>query len=143
MNSIRIIIGNVFSSEMGNMSFVRYFNYINEAGKVTARSLMNVVTVLLTFAEEQERKNEEYDNNFKEIEKILTKLTSEKLAKPAIVKEKEIAGPIEPTLLTTSKEIKIDPVVNEGFICKVCSKTCASKLGLISHSRSHSSKNVV
>lgn len=64
---------------MGRMSFVSYFSYVNTTGKITARSIMEVCVVLLEFADQQEKKNEQFEANFKEIENILKKLVDKKV----------------------------------------------------------------
>lgn len=78
MNTIKQAVSELFGSPMQNMSYVSYFRYVNEAGKITAKSLLELVTICLTYMDEQEKKNAQYEENFKEIEKILQKLVDDK-----------------------------------------------------------------
>lgn len=84
MNSLRVAIGNLFESPMGKMSYISYFQYINTGGKLTARSLMETCTIILTYMEDQEKKLQQYEANFKEIETILSKLVDKKVSKETI-----------------------------------------------------------
>ena len=102
MNRVRDVISNVFQAPMANMSFVHYFNYINETGKLTPRSLMEVCVVILTFLEEQEKKNELYEANFNNIMEILNKLTQ----KEAPIETSKESLPIEP--LSEPKKVVVD-----------------------------------
>lgn len=79
MNTLRQTISNLFEAPMQNMNFVSYFQYINTNGKITARSLMEIVCILATYVEEQEKINEKNEANFKDIETILAKLVDKKL----------------------------------------------------------------
>lgn len=102
------------------MTFVAYFNYLNTAGKITAKSLLDTQVVVLSYVEELEKKNEEYEANFKEIESILTKLVEKKV------------------------DVDIDsPVSKEAFPCPICGKVLSSNLALAGHSRTHKSPKVV
>ncbi len=120
MNKIRITVGEIFQSPLQNLSFVQYMANVNTAGKITAKSLMDLVTVLFTYAEEQEKKNEQYEANFREIEAILSKLVEQKV------------------------EAKTPDVPNGPmYSCDECDKTAKSELGLLSHKRSHLPKKEV
>lgn len=59
MNSIRDAVGAIFQSPMNQMSFPAYFAYVNTAGKVTSRSMMETIMVCLTYLEEQEKQIKE------------------------------------------------------------------------------------
>lgn len=74
MNTIRIILGSYFQSPMSNMNFPAYFNYVNTAGKISARSSMDMDSIIFTAIEEQEKVNTQNEENFKQIFEILTKL---------------------------------------------------------------------
>lgn len=78
MNSIRVTIGTLFQAPMGGMNFVEYFTLVNGGGKITARSLMDICTILLTRLEEQEQINAKNELQFNEIANILQKLLNEK-----------------------------------------------------------------
>lgn len=125
MNTLRQTISTLFEAPMQGMSFVAYFQYINTNGKITARSLMEIVCILATYAEEQERINEKNEANFKEIESILAKLIDKKLD------EKVDEKPIQ--------EDPMSKAINEayGYNCATCGKTLSTKLALAGHSRSH------
>lgn len=99
MNDLRLIIGNLFEAPMGRMTMVSYFEYINSSGKLTARTLMEICTVILTFLEEQQRKNDQYEANFLEIEKILSKLVNQKVEN----KQEEVPAP-EPKIIRTPEK---------------------------------------
>lgn len=114
MNSIRISIGTYFQAPMQNMTFAEYFAYINTAGKISARSLMDMVVALATYTEAQEKKNEQYEANFKEIADVLAKLVDKKVEMPT----------------TPSSS-------NPKFSCPVCDKEVSTKLALSGHMRSH------
>ena len=57
MKQVRDVVGIIFDAPMQNMSYVEYFAYVNTGGKITARTLLDLCTVLFTFAEEQEKIN--------------------------------------------------------------------------------------
>lgn len=124
MNPVREIIGNVFQSPMQNMSFVAYFSYVNESGKITARSVMDTQAVVLTILEAQEKKNAEFEANFKEIEAILQKLVGKKV--------EEVVKPIEPPI-----ELKQEVIPEKPFVCPECGKSFKVKVALAGHQRSH------
>lgn len=130
MNDLRLTISNLFETPIQNMTYVAYFQFVNSSGKITARSLMDLVTILLTHAEEQERKMNQYDQNFVDIEEILAKLVDNKVV------EKVDEPPPVPREDATTK------ATNEafGFNCATCGKTLSTKLALAGHSRSHKSK---
>src|SRR5690242_2732536 len=98
MNNIRQVIGIIFKAPMQNMTFVQYFSYLNEGGKLTSRAVQDVLTVLAIFAEEQEKRNEQYEQNFKDIQEVLEKLVNKAPVRP-------IQEPIE-----TKPEPEIPPV---------------------------------
>ncbi len=124
MQKIKDIVGTLFQSPVGNQSFPTYLSYINTAGKVTARSMLDIEAVLLTFAQEQEKKNEEVDEKFKQIFEILSKIVDEKQSKTADSQE---------TVVMEAPDIAPE---NE-FTCKICRKSFKSSLGLMGHSRTH------
>lgn len=120
MNKIRDVVGTIFQSSMQQMSFPAYFAYVNGAGKVTARSIMEVQAAILTFLEEQETRNEIVDQQFKDAEELFRKMTMH----------------IFPT---TDKPLDIEAFVdpNDGFTCLECGKVCKSMFGLRGHMKSH------
>jgi len=154
MNKLKNVIGEIFQSPMNNMSFVSYFQYVNTSGKVTAKSLMDTCTILLTFCDEQEGKNDLYESNFKEIESILIKLVEQKLEikqeispvpeihykdgtlpeVPSQEPEVIVHDTNYPSDINTVKDI---PSEADSFMCPECSKILKTKLALAGHSRSH------
>lgn len=116
------------------MSFPAYFNYLNEAGKITARSTIDTVTIMLTFIEEQEKVNEQNKQDFKEIEKILTKLAEKK------VEEYKTDAPVVDETVDTEEFEKAPESINPTFSCPTCGKEVKSELGLKGHMRSHKEK---
>lgn len=129
MNAIRISVGNLFEAPVQNMSFVSYLAYVNTNGKITPRSLMDLITILLIHVEEQEKINEENKANFKDIEAILSKLVDKKLGNKVDEKEEELSMPHADQL-------------HPGFICDQCGKGVKTRLALAGHSRSHKSAKV-
>lgn len=107
MNDLRQIIGSLFEAPMGNKSFVSYFKYADEGGKITARTLREVCTVILTFLEEQEKKNQQNEANFKEIEAILTKLVNQ--STPKVLSN---SGPVTEDKFLTGIETLNSELVN-------------------------------
>lgn len=81
MNKLRQVLGEFMGSPMQNMSYVEYFQYVNQAGKITQRSTLDLLTILYTYAEEQEKINERYEAQFTQIAGILEKLVDKKLEK--------------------------------------------------------------
>lgn len=110
------------------MSYAVYFKYLNETGKITARSLMDGLIICFTFIEELEKQKTTNEANFREIEEILKTLSKKATMEPAIFSTPFFT---QPEVLTTEP----------GFICPICNKELKTKLGLSGHSRSH--KNVV
>lgn len=126
--TIRIILGEYFQSPAGSMNFPSYFNYINTAGKHTARSMMDLEAIFSAAIEEQERQNIENAENFKQIFEILAKLVKD-LSAPKAADEVSVSG-LPPT---HSQE-------SAAFKCEVCGKELSTKLALAGHSRSHKDK---
>ena len=125
------------------MSFVSYFSYVNTAGKVTARSLMDVLTVVCTMVEEQEKKNEQYEANFKEIEQILQKLVEDKTSGDSEdAKEEIFYGTIEEGTKPIEVDVKalLETRPHYEFKCEECGKDIMTRIGLLSHQRSHKPK---
>jgi hypothetical protein len=143
------------------MSFVAYFQYLNGAGKITARSQMDMTIIMLTFLEEYQKKNELYEDNFKEIQEILTKLVEKnkdiqevqaalkllpKLpvtpeTKPMVITE---TTPVSPQLTYTAEGTKvvgtsmsIPQLPIKTFTCKQCQEKFPSIGALSSHSKIH------
>ena len=108
MNKLRVAVSALFQSPIQDMNFVRYMQYVNEAGKITGKSFLDLHILTLTYLEEMEHKLELYESNFAEIKDILSKLVDKKV------------------------EEKVDD--NK---CPSCDFTAKSKLGLISHMRTH------
>ena len=141
--TIRIILGEYFQSPMSNMNFPAYFNYVNTAGKITARSTMDLITILSTALEEQEKINVENEENFKTIFEILTKLvkqdanlTKEPISEPSSPEEKELEDAL-PKSIKKTPEFKLTP---NSLKCGVCGKVCKNKFGYNGHMTSHQSK---
>lgn len=122
MNKIRLIVGELFQSPMGNMGFPAYFSYINTAGKITAKSTMDIETVLLAVLEEQEKINQQNEDNFKQIFEILAKM----------IKQPEV----------TETTTKFDPPIetfdpDHIWQCPIDKKEFKNEFGLKGHMRSH------
>ncbi len=133
MNTIRRSVEVLFESPIQNMSFVAYLSNVNSAGKITARSLMDLSTLCLTYIEELEKKNEQYEANFKEIEHILTKLVNNKTQSDKI--------DITPNNYSETKNTTTETaIVAPPFQCTTCSKAFTTKLALMGHGKTHLSK---
>ena len=116
---------------MQNMSYISYFKYVNEGGKITARTLIDLCTVIFSYLEEQEKKNEQYEANFKEIEQILTKLVGEKTKLPQSIADKPL----------DIKEFEnTDPNVCDF---PNCGKSFTKSIALLGHKRSHTKQTVI
>lgn len=139
MNNVRTIVGNIFQSPVQTMSYPAYFSYINEAGKVTARSLMDCVAVLFTVLEEQEKQLAQHEQNFQDIEEILQKLVAQR------AQSKSTAEVLKSVVAEVERENKIEekPVESPIFACDVCPKTFTAKVALAGHKRSHKPLPVV
>lgn len=59
---------------MDGMNYVEYLQRANTAGKVTSRSILEVLMIVCTALEEQEARNVQNEANFAQIEEILKKL---------------------------------------------------------------------
>lgn len=124
--NIREALTLAFGTPIQNMGFPAYFSYLNTGGKITQRSLMDILVVLCEQLDEQQKTLEAYKQNFKDIEAILTKL----------VEKKEYKAPqFEPLTYKGVPEI-----ADETFICATCNKPLSTKLALAGHSRSHKVK---
>lgn len=104
--NIREVVATLYQQPINDMTFVRYFSFLNESGKITARSLMDGLIIAYTFIEELEAKNESYEGNFREIESILHKLVEDKM--------EDIVQPIKKAYLETPI-----PVVPNDFISPI------------------------
>lgn len=135
MNKIRHTVEALFASPIQDMTFVSYMSYINSSGKITAKSILDLCIVALVHLEEQEKKNEQYEANFKEIESIFSKLLAEKDKKEIVSTESLNTQEFEGISLS-----KYDDTVEATFRCDVCSKEVKTKLALAGHMRSHKGK---
>ena len=122
--TIRESLTLAFGTPIQNMSFPAYFAYLNTGGKITQRSLMDILTVLCEQLDERQKTEELYNQNFKDIEVILVKLVKKE----------------QPT-----NDIASSPTPPEvyQFTCATCNKPLKTKLALAGHSRSHTPKPVV
>lgn len=129
MQPIRKVVSIIFDIPMQNMNYVSYLKYVNEGGKFTARSVMDILSSVLTFLEGQEKKNVQYEANFEEIEKVLTKLVGEKTALP---------------VTDSSDNVQISNKEDTN-ICDFpgCGKSFSKTIALIGHKRSHKTQTVV
>jgi hypothetical protein len=108
IRNIRVIIGEVFKSPMSHMNYPQYFQYINTTGKITARSLMEVEAVILTFLEEQEKVNLQNEENFKQIFEILAKIVNNEVSLATttpVEAPKTVETEMSSTILPDSKEL--------------------------------------
>lgn len=127
MNTIKKAIGSLFGLPVQDMSFPSYFQYVNERGKITARSLLDMMTIVLTELDEQEKRNAQYEESFKEIENILEKIVTGG-NNIVITKVEDI-----PEFLSASHKI----VEVETYTCDTCRKGFTTKIALSGHKRSH------
>lgn len=141
---IRDVVGAYFGASMQNMSYPAYCNYLNEGGKITARSLMDVQALILTFLEEQEAKNEQNELNFQEIKGILAKLVDEKVVNTGEEKLQAPIADMSPPIITHDAPLDLDTFAETPtdatpsvFVCPTCGKEFKSSLGLMGHARSH------
>lgn len=123
MNKIRVVIGGYFQSPMSNMNFPAYMNYVNTAGKITARSTMDLATIMFTVLEEQEKINEQNEENFKQIFEILAKLVNPDVSQKI---EQPILEPSSPLQAQKTPEI---------FKCEICGQQFGYNLTLAGHLR--------
>lgn len=128
MNLIRIVVGDLFQSPMARMSYPAYLNYVNTSGKITARSLMDLHTIVLTFLEEQEKVNLQNEENFKTIFEILAKLV------------KDMPNKVEEPISTPSQAPQAVEKQLNPLECKVCGKVLKNTFGYKGHIRSHQPK---
>lgn len=133
MNNVRIIIGELFQSSMSNMSFPAYFNYVNTSGKITARSLMELDSVILTLLEAQEKVNQQNEENFKQIFEILAKIVEEK-KEPEHTNNKLSKNDVVSIIEKPTEKTQ------DSFRCATCDKVFTHKVALSGHSRSHKVK---
>lgn len=140
MNNIRIELGDLFGAPVQEMNFASYMQYINAAGKITARSLMDITTILLAKVEDQEQQLARYEANFKEIEEILGKMVDKKVDNKIDIdlSDYKVDGAIPRVVEEKVQEAEKVNLTNlEDFTCPVCDRKNKSKLGLISHQRIH------
>lgn len=53
--TIRKQVEELFNLPMGYMHYPQYFNALNEAGKITARSMLDLILILIQAMEEMEK----------------------------------------------------------------------------------------
>jgi len=157
MNNLRDTISNIFMAPIGDMSFVRYLNYVNESGKISARSLLDLCMVMLTYIEEQEKRQKQNEVNFKEIQEILQKLVEDKERRDhpnggggsswvgvgsQVEAEVKVNKDVEKGDLLTQDEVESvkDTKSTDGFPCLQCDRVAKSALGLLSHQKTHNPK---
>lgn len=147
MNTVRIILGEYFQSPMGTMNFPAYFNYVNTAGKITARSSMDILIVICTALEEQEKINAQNEEDKKQIFEILAKLVKAEVPEKVEESISEPSGSIQEQKFEGLEQLPADSwktsIHPDGtaapapFICPICKKGLSTKLALAGHSRSH------
>ena|SRR3990167_7449121 len=72
--TIRDSLSRHFGTPMQAMGFPQYLSYLNSAGKITQRSLLELLIILCEQVEAEEKRKEQYEKNFKDIEDILVNL---------------------------------------------------------------------
>lgn len=163
MRPIRIIVSELFVTPIQNMSFVAYFQYLNSAGKMTARTHMDLTTILLVAYEEVEKKLEAYESNFKEIQEILEKLTEKQKNKEATIEELKAALTVLPKLAQSNPQMSgyaenIQASGGSGgnylggaggagkittlYPCKKCDMKFSKPIQLAIHSKTHKTSSV-
>lgn len=115
MKSTKELVGDLFGAPVQNMTYPHYLQYMNEQGKITARSIMDLCSVLLT-------KIEEYEHNFEQIEQILGKLVDQKIEK--------VPDMLPPDPLNVQNENS-----TSIFPCDQCDKILTTQSGLVNHKR--------
>lgn len=146
MNSIRIIVGEVFQSPMSDMNFPAYISYVNTAGKVSPRSMLELEAVMLVILEQQEKINQQNEENFKQIFEILAKLTTEFkriVEQPVQVPTDEAVfiGQLKKQFEKDQAEKKESVPTDKPLICPECKKEFGTNLALMGHQRSHKKKS--
>lgn len=153
MNSLRLTLSELYQAPVQSMSWVAYFQYLNSVGKITARSQMDLSVILLTHLEELQKKNEQYEDNFKEIQEILTKLVEKNKSKDDIVHELQEALKVFPKLPPTPETVPNPyppntvaanydprptvPATGKMYSCKFCPESFPDPLALGRHSKIH------
>lgn len=98
---------------MSRMNFPAYFQYVNTAGKVSARSLMEIEAVILTILEEQEKINLQNEENFKQIFEILAKLVKkEPNIEPTKPSDNPKTAGIEESGTTSKEALRLKRIEN-------------------------------
>jgi hypothetical protein len=145
---LRELVGSYYGAAMQGMSYPAYFNYLNTGGKITARSLMDTQALILTFLEDQEAKNEQIEQNFKDIREVLEKLVDKKVdnkVDKAVtdidLTDYKVEDPAMHTA-TPDKPLDIEEYAKDPtFSCPECGKEAKTKAGLLAHQRgAHKSK---
>lgn len=139
MNPIRTIISEYFQAPMQQMSFPAYFQYSAINQKMTERIRQDLLIVLLSAVDEMEKTHRHYEDNFREIEEILTKLVQKQQQKEASVEELKAALQVLPKIAQT-QAVSGDTTHVGPYICSVCQKSFTHKIALIAHSRIHAVK---
>lgn len=116
------------------MTFPRYLEYVNESGKITPRSTLECLMALGEVVEYQEKIIARHEENFKEIEDILTKLASKRdiVTKPTV---ETLSGVSAHNDTETTTQASIESPSQPT--CPECKKTFKNELGLNGHMKTH------
>lgn len=146
-----------FGVPIQNMTFMGYLSYLNSNGKISQRSLLDLLILICEQVENQEKREAQYIQNFKDIEDILKGLVSASQMTLKIPESDEmppvsfkdvipdIVAKVEyenkPSVIGdidgAQGEVEVTNEEAKTFPCDKCDKVLKSKIALLGHSRSH------
>lgn len=103
--NLRQLVSQLFGLPAMNMPWSLYISTLNEAGKLTARSIMDIMVVLLTIVEEYEERLNSQDTRLAELTKPQAENISVELPQYTVPSPTpEVVSPVVP-----KKEVKTTP----------------------------------
>ena len=118
--SIRQLVEQLFGLPAMKMPWTLYLAQLNEAGKLTARSTMDMMTVILEVLEEQEEKIKDLElltQRVETTEHIQTVSSEPKIEEIKVTTAIDLDSPVEEIKTTEEKISKVtEEVVNKGLV---------------------------